>query len=402
MRLIRQIRWLLFAAVLLPLGAQAQDAAPLSSPDGSQYQWAPVADGFNAPLLVTNAGDGSGRLFVVEQDGFIFIVRNGSYDDTDPFLDISALLSNDVFQGGYTERGLLGLAFHPDFKDNGFFYINHTDRSGDTVVARYHVNPDDPDHADPASRTELLKIHQPFYDHNGGDMAFGPDGYLYVGVGDGGSLGDHPGITGQDLTTLLGKLLRIDVNADTYTVPPDNPFVGVENAQPEIWAYGLRNPWRFSFDSLTGDLYIGDVGQNSYEEIDFQPADDPGGENYGWFDYEGMHPYNGATAPDNMTLPVIEYPHIIGCAVTGGYVYRGQALPELQGIYFFGDYCTGRTWSLFRDAAGKWIVQPFKETGRTITSFGVDEQGELYLVDYKGAVLRLARAEDSAENTPNP
>lgn len=396
----RQFRWFLLLAMLIPLAVHAQDAAP-ESPRGDQYEWAPVASGFNSPIFLTSAGDGSGRLFVGEQDGYVFIVKDGVYDDTDPFLDIWDRLSRDVFQGGYTERGLLSLVFHPDFKNNGLFFVNHTDKNGDNIIVRYHVNPDDPDHADTASRTELLRIPQLFYDHNGGGMGFGPDGYLYIGVGDGGSFGDNPGVTAQDLSLLLGKVLRIDVNADTYTVPPDNPFVGVEGAQPEIWAYGLRNPWRLSFDRVTGDLYIGDVGQADYEEIDFQPAGFAGGANYGWYNYEGMHPYMGREALPNMTLPVAEYPHIVGCSVTGGYVYRGAALPELQGVYFFGDYCNGRTWSLVHDAAGEWTVQPFKLTGWTITSFGVDEQGELYLVDYKGGVYRLARAEQ-AEQTPEP
>jgi glucose/arabinose dehydrogenase len=382
---------LILLAALLPLSAQAQ--SQIAVPDNTKYQWVQITSGFNNPLFIANAGDGSGRLFVVEQDGYIFILQNGVYDDADPFLDISDLLSSDVFQGGYTERGLLGLAFHPDFKTNGLFFINHTDRNGDTIVARYRVDPADPNHADPASRVELLKIHQLFYDHNGGDMAFGPDGYLYIGVGDGGSQGDDPGSTGQNMSTLLGKMLRIDVKADTYAVPPDNPFVGKADVLPEIWAYGLRNPWRFSFDRATGDLYIGDVGQASYEEIDYQPAGDPGGENYGWYDFEAMHPYKSETPPPNMTMPIAEYPHIVGCAVTGGYVYRGPSLPELQGIYFFGDYCTGRTWSLFRNAAGNWKVQPFTPSEKVISSFGEDEQGELYMVDYKGEILRLESAD---------
>ncbi len=391
--------WVLLAVITLslagpPLHLQAQDRPAV--PQGADYQWETVVDGFDNPLLVTNAGDGSGRLFVVEQTGYIWIVENGDYG-FDPFLDISARLSNDVFQGGYTERGLLGLAFPPDFKTSGVFYINQTDDAGDTIVARYRVLAGSPSRADPDSRTEILKIHQLFYDHNGGNMAFGPDGYLYIGVGDGGSLGDDPGALAQDRSQLLGKLLRIDVNTETYSVPPDNPFVGVEGVQPEIWAYGLRNPWRFSFDRATGDLYIGDVGQETYEEVDFQPAGDPGGENYGWYNYEGMHAYQDRPAPEDMTLPVAEYPHIVGCAITGGYVYRGSALPELQGVYFFGDYCYGRMWSLFRNDEGKWQVQPFMETGAIISSFGEDEAGELYLVDYKGALLRFTRADEPSK-----
>ncbi|MEP7291766.1 MAG: PQQ-dependent sugar dehydrogenase [Chloroflexota bacterium] len=384
---------LVFFLALLVLTTLTVQAQP-ETPNGTDYQWVPVAGGFNSPVFATHAGDGSERLFVVEQDGVIFIVgADGTYDPFDPFLDISSLLSVDVFQGGYTERGLLGLAFHPNFAENGLLFINHTDSVGDTIIARYHVNLNDPNHVDVSSRTELLKIPQPYYDHNGGVMAFGADGYLYIGVGDGGSLGDDPGATAQNLSVLLGKILRIDVNAETYTVPDDNPFVGVEAALPEIWAYGLRNPWRFSFDRANGDFYMGDVGQLSYEEIDFQAAEDAGGRNYGWYNYEGQHPYLERQAPENMTPPITEYPHIVGCAVTGGYVYRGEALPELQGVYIFGDYCSGRTWSLLRDAAGAWQVTPFIPTGATISSFGEDEAGELYLVDYKGDLLRLARAD---------
>ena len=395
--------FIMLLAALLPLCIHAQSTAEataegpsLTTPDGSQYQWTQVASGFNSPVLVTHAGDGSGRLFVVEQDGFVFIIpKDGilSYRDQDAFLDISNLLSQDVFQGGYTERGLLGLAFHPDFKDNGLLFIAHTDKAGQNIViARYHVNAMDSNRVDLASRKEILTIPHSQYDHNAGNLAFGKDGYLYVGVGDGGSQGDNPGAPAQDLTMLLGKLLRIDINADTYTMPKDNPFANTADARAEIWAYGLRNPWRFSFDRQTGDLYIGDVGQSDYEEIDFQPTGDPGGENYGWKNFEGMHAYNGAAAPTNMTLPVAEYPHLVGCAVTGGYVYRGANLAELQGIYIFGDYCNGRTWTLFRDAAGSWKVTPFVSTGYTISSFGEDEQGELYLVDFKGTILRLSRA----------
>lgn len=386
----------LFVAILALLAAttaSAQDATPEATADASPYRWVPVAGGFNSPLYVTHAGDGSGRLFVTEQDGYIFVLdENGTYDDFDPFLDISALLSQDVFQGGYTERGLLGLAFHPNFAENGLFFINHTDANGDTIVARYHVNPDDPNHADVASRTELLKIPQPYYDHNGGVMAFGPDGYLYIGVGDGGSFGDDPGATAQRLDVLLGKILRIDVDSETYSVPEDNPFVGTEGALPEIWAYGLRNPWRFSFDRATGNFYIGDVGQFTYEEINFQAADSSGGENYGWYLLEGLHPYKGEITTQIMIPPVAEYRHNEGCSITGGYVYRGEAMPELQGTYFFGDYCTGKVWTLTRDETGRWWMELFMQTSAIISSFGEDEAGELYIVDYKGEVYRLEAA----------
>ncbi len=378
--------------ILLVTTTHAQDVP--SVPVGTDYQLELIVSGLDNPLFVTHAGDGSGRLFALEQTGYILVIEDGDYL-FDPFLDVSGLLSNDVFQGGYTERGLLGLAFHPDYVNNGVMFVQHTDVNGDSVIARYTVDPANPNRVDDASRVEILTIPQLFYDHNGGHLDFGPDGYLYIAVGDGGSFGDNPGVTAQDLALLLGKILRIDVNHDTYALPADNPFVDDPDARPEIWAYGLRNPWRFSFDALTGDLYIGDVGQMDYEEINFQPAASLGGANYGWFFTEGLHPYQRDAIPDDIdiTMPVAEYPHMIGCSVTGGYVYRGAALPELNGVYLFGDYCNGRTWSLFRDADQRWRVQPFMETGLVISSFGEDENGELLLVDYKGDIYRLIHAD---------
>jgi glucose/arabinose dehydrogenase len=393
---MKLIVWLLLFLMYLFMPLVPVSAQVPAVPVGSNYTWVEVVSGFDNPLLVTHAGDGSGRLFVGEQTGFILIVQDGDYL-FDPFLDISGLLSNDVFQGGYSERGLLGLAFHPDYANNGYFFVSHTDERGDNRIVRYQVSADDPNRADPATRTEFLHIPQPHYDHNGGNIAFGTDGYLYIGIGDGGSLGDDPGMYAQNTSSLLGKLLRIDVNTPDgdrpYSIPADNPFVSTDGALPEIWAIGLRNPWRFSFDRATGDLYIGDVGQELFEEINVQSAGTPGGANYGWYWYEANQPHR--TLPPNppeITLPVTEYPHIVGCSVTGGYVYRGAALPELNGVYLFGDYCTGRTWSLLRDESGAWRVQPFIHTGHIISAFGEDEAGELYLVDYKGALLRLERA----------
>jgi len=359
--------------------------------DAVQYQWVEVVNGLDNPLLVTHAGDGSGRLFAVEQTGAIWVIQEGQLSDQ-PFLDVSALLSNDVFRGGYSERGLLGLAFHPDYESNGLFFINHTDVNGNSVVARYTVSAEDPNLADPTSAVILLTQEQPFENHNGGNLAFGPDGYLYIGFGDGGSQGDPQG-NGQNLNTWLGKILRIDVNAEPYTVPESNPFVGEADAKPEIWAYGLRNPWRFTFDRETGDLYIADVGGDHFEEVDFQPADSAGGENYGWAAWEGNDqrdtPANGAVVP-----PVATYPHSDGCSISGGYIYRGEQLPALQGTYFFGDYCNGRIWTLGRGAAGQWAmnVSGWQPGEFVISSFGEDEAGELYLVDYKGAIYRLEAA----------
>lgn len=382
---------LVLVAFLTATAAYAQETPRTAPPDAAAVQLAPVADGFDRPLYVTNAGDGSGRIFVVEQSGKIWIISDGQRLET-PFIDVSSLLSRDVFGGGYTERGLLGLAFAPDYATSGIFYINYTDTSGTTIVARYQVSADNPDVADPDSAATILWQEQPYPNHNGGQMAFGADGYLYISMGDGGAGGD-PENRAQNLETWLGKILRIDVSGETYAVPDDNPFVGVDGALPEIWAYGVRNVWRFSFDRETGDLYLADVGQNQWEEVNFQPADSPGGENYGWRPFEGTHPYSGEPAPEGMVLPVTEYPHSMGASISGGYVYRGSALPAFTGVYFFGDFGSGTIWSLFRDAGGTWQSSVFMSTtGHTISSFGEDESGELYLVDYSGTVYRFEPA----------
>lgn len=365
------------------------------APNPALYAWEEVAGGFDRPLFVGHAGDGSGRLFVMEQTGFILIVEDGVMRPQ-PFLDISQMLSDDVFRGGYTERGLLGLAFHPDFAQNGTFFISHTDLEGTSVLARYQVMARDPNRADPASRVELLRVPQPFADHNGGSVIFGPDGYLYMGFGDGGNP-ELPNYNSQDPGNLLGKILRLDVSdisLDTYVVPDSNPFVGVEGYMSEIWSLGVRNPWRFTFDRATGDLYIGDVGQWLIEEVNFQPADSPGGENYGWSVFEGTRPYLEDAEPvSEVVMPVYEYEHFFGCSVTGGYVYRGPSLPDLHGVYLFGDYCTGFVWSMYRDPAGEWRTDLFMQTGSVITSFGEDEAGEVYLADYKGSIYRLTAAQ---------
>jgi glucose/arabinose dehydrogenase len=372
----------LLLAVTVP--GLAQEA-----PSSSSVTLTLVATGYTRPLLVTHAGDGSNRLFVVEQTGVIWIIENATPLET-PFLDVSDLISPDALNlRGYSERGLLGLAFHPNYEENGQFYINYTDLGGDTVVARYLVSEDDPNIADPNSATTLLTQFQPYPNHNGGHMEFGPEGYLYIGFGDGGSGGDPQGYA-QSLGTLLGKILRIDVdNGDPYTVPDDNPFVGQPGASPEIWAYGLRNPWRFSFDAETGDLYIADVGQGDYEEVNFQPADSPGGENYGWKVYEGTHPYTGGTL-ENAVMPVGEYDHSQGVSVSGGYVYRGTQIPSLEGIYFYGDFGSGTIWYLYQDSSDNWQSVVFiQNSGYNISSFGTDEQNELYLVDYAGSIYRF-------------
>jgi glucose/arabinose dehydrogenase len=357
-------------------------------PDPAGYTWAVFVSGLNQPLDLTSFPDGSGRLLILEQPGTARIYQDGNVLP-EPFLDIRSRVVN---QG--TEQGLLGLAFHPNYAENGYFYVNYTGQqgTGDTVIARFQVSQTDPGRADPDSELILLQIQQPFRNHNGGGMVFGPDGYLYISTGDGGSA-DDPQNNGQRLDTLLGKLLRIDVDGgEPYVIPADNPFAA-GGGEAEIWAYGLRNPWRFSFDRLTGDLYNADVGQNQWEEINFQPAGSPGGENYGWVYREGTNPYRG-TPPADLQLvdPVYEYRHGLGCSVTGGFVYRGEDLPEFRGIYLFSDYCSGRVWGLLRGADGSWQSQELFLTGMNVSSFGQDENGELYLMDRSsGNVYRLQR-----------
>ena len=357
------------------------------------FKFTKIAGGLQSPVYVTGAGDGSGRLFIVEQVGRIRIVKNGRLLPT-PFLDIRSLVAS----GG--ERGLLSVAFHPQFKTNGVFIVDYTRASttaanvGDTVIARYRASPPTSDVADRASGETLLTIDQPQANHNGGLVKFGPDGLLYIGMGDGGAGGDvgpghAPQGNGQSLTTLLGKILRIEVNATgPYRIPAGNPNLG-SSAKREIWAYGLRNPWRFSFDRATGDLYIGDVGQNAWEEIDFQPSAGKGGVNYGWPVWEATHRYRSGATLTGDTKPIAEYSHAGGqCSVTGGYVYRGAKIPALSGFYIFGDYCTGRLWTLVR-FGGAWRLSSLRDTPYSISSFGEDDAGELYLVDQQGAVYRF-------------
>jgi glucose/arabinose dehydrogenase len=372
---------------LEPTATATETPSPTTMPevsfaDPAAYTWNLVADGFEQPLLLTNAGDGNGRLFVVGQTGEIWVIENGNIL-AGPFLDIRTQVGS---QGN--EQGLLGLAFDPDYENNGNFYVNYTDLNGDTVIARFHVS-GDPNVADAGSEEVLLQVHQPFPNHNGGNLVFGPDGYLYAGLGDGGSGGDPHG-NGQSLDTLLGKLLRIDVNSGSpYGIPADNPFAN-GGGLPEIWAYGLRNPWRFSFDSATGDLYIADVGQDTWEEVDFLPARTAGGSNFGWNLFEGNHPYEG-TPPDGTAFitPVAEYQHGGRCSITGGYVYRGSTLPAWQGIYFYGDYCSGEILGLLQHSDGTWESRLLYDLDMNITSFGLDENGELYVVDRSGSIYEF-------------
>ena len=345
-----------------------------------------MAEGLQSPVHLTAPPNDPGRIFVVEQPGRIRVVRDGALLPA-PFLDIVSLTGS----GG--ERGLLSLAFHPNYDSNGFFYINHTDVGGDTRVVRYSVSAD-PDVADPTSALTILSVAQPFENHNGGQIAFGPDGMLYVGMGDGGSGGDPFG-HGQDPATLLGSILRLDVDGGApYAIPSDNPFVGDPAAAPETWAYGVRNPWRFSFDRQTGDLYIADVGQSDTEEVSFQPAVSGGGENYGWDTMEGSECFSPSSgcATAGLVLPVFEYSHAEGCSITGGHVYRGLAQPTLAGRYFFADFCS--TWvRSFRMSGGEALdlVDHTEDFGPVsqISSFGEDALGELYIVSLRGTLYRI-------------
>ena len=367
-----------FQSLLAACGGSGNGAAT-QPPLPSAISLNLIAGGFAQPVYITHAGDGSGRLFIVEQGGTIRIIRNGAILPA-PFLDISGL----VTAGG--EQGLLGLAFPPGYAGRGSFYVDYTDRNGigNTEIARVGLSAN-PDVADPASIRQLLTIVQPFANHNGGQLVFGPDALLYIGMGDGGSGGDPFG-NSQSLNTLLGKILRLDVlsGAATYAIPAGNPFGN------EIWAYGVRNPWRFSFDRTTGDFYLGDVGQDTVEEVDFQPAGIGAGANYGWNLMEGTHCYGSPTCSSaGLVLPVAEYLHGSGdCAVTGGYVYR-VSLAALRGIYLYGDYCSGRIWGLRRNGA-VWENQLLADTPYSISTFGEDEAGEVYVADHtSGNIYRI-------------
>jgi glucose/arabinose dehydrogenase len=361
-----------------------------SFPDPSLYTWTSVVTGLNKPIGIANAGDGSGILYIIEKAGVIRMIHNGQLLP-DPFLDI-----HDRVGSRSSEQGLLGLAFHPKYSENGFFYVNYTDLNGNTVIARFSESisamPGNPG-ADASSEVIVLRVDQPFANHNGGQLAFGPDGMLYLGLGDGGSGGDPNG-NGQSVKTLLAKILRIDIDhGNPYGTPAGNPFAS-GGGMPEIWAIGLRNPWRFSFDSKTGDLYIGDVGQDLWEEIDYLPAGFSAvPANFGWSIREGLHPFKNTPNETGTPLidPIYEYGHDLGCAVIGGYVYRGSALPDFNGVYLFGDNCSGTIWSLIPTGNGSFQGQVLFQTGLNISSFGVDENGEIYLADLGGGIYKLEK-----------
>ena len=367
-----------------------------------------IADGFKKPLFITSYPTDSNLLYVVEQAGRIIVIENGEKLKR-PFLDIKKQVVNPNRPGD--ERGLLGFAFHPNHTKNGKFYINYMNNDGYTVVSEFTVK--NKQRANHSSERILFDLKQPFSNHNGGHMAFGPDGYLYISIGDGGKSGD-PNNAGQDLNTIFGKVIRIDVNQTPYGIPKSNPYYGQENKRGEIWAWGLRNVWRFSFDRKNGDIFYGDVGQNKWEEINYEPAKSKGGVNYGWRIMEARHCYN---PEDNcnesgLTQPILEYPNdanymrtltgmdqpdVDGCSVTGGYVYRGKKIKGLQGTYLFGDYCSGNVWS-FKVENGKAVEFQNRteeinlaegEFTNYISSFGEDADGELYIIDYNGGVYKI-------------
>ena len=342
---------------------------------------------FQRPVDLTAPADGTNRIFVVEQEGLISVFENNeNVENKTLFLDIKSRVDDNN-----NEEGLLGLSFHPDYKNNGYFYVNYTVSSSETVISRFKVSASDPNKADPASELILLRFDQPYGNHNGGQVAFGPDGYLYISTGDGGSGGD-PKRNGQNPKTLLGAILRIDVDNPAsnknYGIPADNPFADGQNGRPEVYAFGLRNPWRFSFDKETGRLWVGDVGQNAYEEIDIVEK----GKNYGWNQMEGLHTYNSGQNSSDYVAPVLEIPQSTGDkSITGGYVYRGKASPGLTGQYIFADYVSGRIYGLKEQQDGSFQNKTLLDTRLNISSFGLDENRELYLCAFDGKIYKLVQ-----------
>jgi glucose/arabinose dehydrogenase len=353
-----------------------------------------VSGGYDLPVEVTNAGDGSNRLFVVEQHGTILVSHNGQ-PSTTPFLSIESEVKC------CEEQGLLSIVFPPGYPQKHYFYVSYTDQSNALVISRFQVT-SNPDVADPASEQTILKIPEPTTVHHGGHLAFGPkDGYLYVGSGDGGVPADQDR-SAQDPSNLRGKLLRLDTEsgASPYAIPPTNPFVGKDGYRPEIWSMGFRNPWGFGFDPQSGDLYIANVGENTYESLDYQPAASKGGENYGWPILEGVHCFATTSCDQRgLTLPVLEYTHDIGCAIVGGTVYRGTTFPRMQGVYFYADLCSGRIWGLRHDG-GAWENTQLLQLPFQVSSIGTDEAGNIYVTNYnQGAVMQLY---DVPPSTPTP
>jgi glucose/arabinose dehydrogenase len=404
---------LLTGAVLAGLALFAsQQGAAAQADTIPELNFTLALDGFDKPVHLTHPGDGSNRIFVVEQTGRIYFSENGG--PAQLFLDIHSRVRSQETTGG-TEEGLLSMAFPPDYGGSkDYFYVYYTNMNGDNQVSRFYLGAN-PNQADANNEHLVLLLPHPNQgNHNGGQIAFGPDGYLYIGTGDGGGRGD-PYENAENLASLQGKLLRIDVEfisplhtslthktflpivqsgdssgvRQPYRIPGDNPFIGEREARQEIWAYGLRNPWRFSFDRLNGNLYIGDVGQDDWEEVDYQPASSAGGENYGWDTMEGNACYepSGGCNQSGLTMPVVVYSHDPECSVTGGFVYRG-AEAALQGIYFYADFCSGKVWGV--QPGGAWLPEQAASPGYAAASFGEDEQGNVYLVDRaSGAIYRL-------------
>jgi glucose/arabinose dehydrogenase len=398
--------------------AQERDERPLpvqTVPAFSNLKWPDTLTGADEglardprPLIVTGAGDGTNRIFVATQPGTIHVFPNDpNIDEMTTFLDIRERVHYRVPQEN--EEGFLGLAFHPKFKENGEFFVYYTNayESEDdrkSIISRFRVSQDDPNRADPGSEEIIMEIPQPFWNHDGGTIIFGPDGYLYVGLGDGGSGGDPFG-HGQNLGTLLGSVLRIDVDHKdeglAYAIPKDNPFVGQEGARGEIWAYGIRNIWRMAFDRETGVLWAGDVGQDIWEEVDIITK----GGNYGWNLREGMHPFNrrghrGSEARPDLIEPLIEYHHDVGKSITGGNVYRGKAVPELVGAYLYADFVSGKMWALWYDQQAKRVTanREIVSSAGAVITFGEDDAGETYYTTQQGAIMKFAPAAAAASN----
>ncbi|HEX8026546.1 MAG TPA: PQQ-dependent sugar dehydrogenase [Candidatus Limnocylindrales bacterium] len=394
---------ILLAALIAPASAAASVSRNLDLVDpspvaiaGPVVQSAPaiqlqlLVGGLSQPVYLTSARDGTGRLFIVEKTGRIRVWSGSSLLST-PYLDIHTLVT------GGSEQGLLGLAFSPKFTTDHKLYIDYTDVNGNTKIVEYRQSTGSPNTVDTSTRRTVLTITQPFANHNGGDIVFGPDGYLYIGMGDGGSAGD-PNNNGQNLSSLLGKLLRINPLSYTstrgYTIPSSNPFVG-RTGRDEIWSYGLRNPWRFSFDRVAGTLWIGDVGQDTWEEVDRAGRSTAGagrGVNYGWHVMEGRSCYSPATNCNRTgkTLPPVEYKHLAGrCAITGGHAYRGTAISGMAGLYLFGDYCTGEIWYTNATSTAQVSAVRLLDTSLNISSFGEDASNELYVCDLNGAVYKV-------------
>ena len=367
------------------------DKLPLTLPDSIELT--KVADGYWNPVYLTHAGDS--RLFVVERAGRIYIIENGAKLPT-PFLDIRSKVNDSS-----SERGLLSMAFHPDYATNGRFYVYYTFGSdGDVMISSFNVSAD-PNVANAASESTVITIDQPYWNHNGGQLKFGPDGYLYVGLGDGGGQGDPEGQS-QDWNTLLGSMLRLDVDcglqslcdaAEPYDIPPTNPYVDISTARDEGYYIGLRNPWRFSFDRENGDIYIADVGQGNWEELNWLEAGTTGGTNFGWNVFEGTSCFTDPCSnPDAYVMPVVEYDHSQGCSITGGYVYRGAVHVALKGIYLYADFCQGHIWAAANND-GQWQTQRVMQGAFNVSSFGEDVDGELYVLDYSGSVYKVVGAD---------